>query len=182
MASSNVGIGQWRHLFRSMLGWCGSVEALSGRVIECLDMGGAWFPGDSQIADRFSLQEVITDVKQNLSSVKELISEPGKAIAQPSFGLAMTVLEIRRYLEGSTEVVMDGSIAELPMHHFQPHRILSQNKKSGEWRALRRGKSMLLGRLCMEHDIVASNIDLPPKIPRPVIFWFSAMQEPMTGA
>jgi diaminopimelate decarboxylase len=31
MASSNVGVGQWWHLFESMLRWCGSIEALIGR-------------------------------------------------------------------------------------------------------------------------------------------------------
>ena len=34
MASSNVGVQQWWHLFESMLRWCGSIEALSGRLIE----------------------------------------------------------------------------------------------------------------------------------------------------
>jgi diaminopimelate decarboxylase len=161
MASSNVGIGQWRHLLQAMLRWCGSIEALSGRVIECLDIGGGWFPGDGKRTEKFNFTELGNIVRENLSSVSEIISEPGKAIAQPAFGLAMSVLEIRRYLGGSTEVVMDGSIAELPMYSFQPHRILSQCKESGEWRPLKRGDAMLLGRLCMEHDIVATNIDLP---------------------
>jgi diaminopimelate decarboxylase len=33
--------------------------------------------------------------------------------------------------------------------------------EDGSWKPLRRGKSHLLGRLCMEHDIVATNIELP---------------------
>ena len=56
---------------------------------------------------------------------------------------------------------MDGSIAELPMYAFHPHRILSRDHVSGEWLPLQRGDSLLLGRLCMEHDVVASNIALP---------------------
>ncbi len=75
--------------------------------------------------------------------------------------MAMSVLEIRRYAGGSTEALMDGSIAELPMYSFHPHRILSRDRASGQWLPLQRGKSMLLGRLCMEHDIVASNVALP---------------------
>jgi hypothetical protein len=48
MASSNVGVGQWWHLFESILRWCSSIEALSGRLIEVLDVGGGWFPEDLQ--------------------------------------------------------------------------------------------------------------------------------------
>jgi diaminopimelate decarboxylase len=43
----------------------------------------------------------------------------------------------------------------------QPHRILHQHAASGEWHALRRGNTQLFGRLCMEHDVVATNVELP---------------------
>jgi diaminopimelate decarboxylase len=38
---------------------------------------------------------------------------------------------------------------------------LSRDRTSGKWLPLQRGKSLLLGRLCMEHDIVAANVALP---------------------
>jgi diaminopimelate decarboxylase len=47
------------------------------------------------------------------------------------------------------------------MYFFYPHRILCQDGKSGDWKSLDRGNTQLLGRLCMEHDIVASNVKLP---------------------
>jgi diaminopimelate decarboxylase len=50
------------------------------------------------------------------------------------------------------------------MNFFQPHRILHQDAGSGQWRALKRGKTQLLGRLCMEHDIIASNVELPANV------------------
>ena len=161
MASSNVGVRQWRHLFKSMLRWCGSIEALSGRVIECLDVGGGWFPEDVLSDNANRIDNNLDLIADNLSNVTEVISEPGKAVAQPTMALAMSVLEIRRYAGGSTEAVMDGSIAELPMYSFHPHRILARDRASGRWLPLQRGQSMLLGRLCMEHDIVASNVALP---------------------
>lgn len=161
MASSNVGVRQWRHLFRAMLRWCGSIEALSGRIIESLDVGGGWFPDDLMDRGVTMPDEYLDMIAENLSGVTEVISEPGKALAQPAMALAMTVLEIRRYSSGSCEAVMDGSIAELPMYAFHPHRILSRDFESGEWQPLGRGRSLLLGRLCMEHDVVASNVHLP---------------------
>ena len=163
MASSNIGVGQWWHLYESMLRWCRSIETLSGRQIECLDVGGGWFPDDwhKDSGDKFAA--AIERARNFLPFVKQVISEPGKAMAQPSMAVAMRLLEFEEQSgeEVVTEAVVDGSIAELPMHFFQPHRILRQDKRTGEWQTLRHGKTHLLGRLCMEHDVVASNVELP---------------------
>jgi diaminopimelate decarboxylase len=162
MASSNIGVRQWWHLYESMLRWCRSIETLSGRKIECLDVGGGWFPDDwhTESADQFAA--AIARARKFLPGVVQIISEPGKAMAQPSTALAMRLLEFEESEDGEIkEAVVDGSIAELPMHFFQPHRILHCDAQTGEWRALGRGKTPLLGRLCMEHDIVALNVELP---------------------
>ena len=159
MASSSVGVRGWWHLFESMLRWCGSVQALSGRVVEVLDIGGGWFPDDIAKEDARSFRKAIDKVPEFLAGAHQMITEPGKALAQPSMALAMQILEIRRSKGKPSEVVVDGSIAELPMYFFHPHRILA--REDGVWRACGRGDAVLLGRLCMEHDIVASNVDLP---------------------
>jgi diaminopimelate decarboxylase len=161
MASSNIGVQQWWHLYESMLRWCRSIEALTKRQIECLDIGGGWFPDDwhQDADDQFA--GAIARARKTLPHVRQIISEPGKAMAQPSMALAMRVLEIEDSEGEIREAVVDGSIAELPMHFFQPHRILRQDARSGAWQALKRGKTHLMGRLCMEHDVVASNVELP---------------------
>lgn len=162
MASSGIGIGSWWHLFRSMLRWCCSIEALAGRTIEILDIGGGWFPEDLGENSGEQFRRAVRLVPEFLPHVREIISEPGKALAQPSMALAMQILEIREFSGGTQEVVVDGSIAELPMHFFYPHRILHRDAvNGGGWKSLSRGKTRLLGRLCMEHDIVASSVALP---------------------
>ena len=161
MASSNIGVTAWWRLYDSMLRWCQSLEKLTGRTIEVLDIGGGWFPDDWHSQDHSDFAKAIRRAQTALPHVGQIISEPGKAMAQPSMALAMRVLEMQEDEDGeATEVVVDGSIAELPMHFFQPHRVMAQGE-DGSWKPLRRGKSQLLGRLCMEHDIVASNIELP---------------------
>jgi diaminopimelate decarboxylase len=160
MASSNIGVNKWWHLFESMLRWCSSIEALSGRLIEVLDIGGGWFPEDIQTSSGERLQKAIALIPDFLPHAAQVFCEPGKALAQPSMAVAMQILEIRNGGDGPYEVVMDGSIAELPMYFFYPHRILYEDKDSG-WKCLNRGQTKLLGRLCMEHDVVASNIELP---------------------
>jgi diaminopimelate decarboxylase len=161
MASSNVGVRQWWHLYESMLRWCRSIESLTGRQIECLDVGGGWFPDDwhGDADDQFAT--AVTRAREFLPHLKQIVSEPGKAMAQPSMALAMRVLEVQEFEGGVKEVVVDGSIAELPMYFFYPHRILTKDARTGAWRPLKRGKTHLMGRLCMEHDVVASNVELP---------------------
>jgi diaminopimelate decarboxylase len=161
MASSNIGVRQWWHLFLSMLRWCRSLEKLSGRAIEILDIGGGWFPDDWHEGREDDFAKAVKQVRATLRNVRQIISEPGKALAQPSMALAMRVLEIQEISDESIEAVVDGSIAELPMYFFYPHRILRRDARTGELQALKRGKTRLMGRLCMEHDEVASNVELP---------------------
>jgi diaminopimelate decarboxylase len=161
MASSNVGVARWWHLYESMLKWCGAIEALSGRRIEHLDLGGGWFPDDWHVDSKDHFADAVQRVRKYAPNVRQIISEPGKAMAQPTMALGMRLLELGGSRGELTDAVVDGSIAELPMNFFQPHRILHRDACSGKWRALRRGKTQLLGRLCMEHDIVASNVELP---------------------
>ena len=161
MASSNIGVALWWHLFESMLKWCRAIERLTKRTIEILDIGGGWFPDDwhSDVDSKFV--HAVQTVKALLPGVREIVSEPGKAMAQPSMALAMRILEIQEHEDESIEAVVDASIAELPMFAFQPHRILRQCARTGDLQPLGRGKTHLMGRLCMEHDIVASNVGLP---------------------
>jgi len=161
MASSTIGVAGWWHLFESMLKWCRSIEKLTGRTIEILDMGGGWFPDDWHSDDETKFAKAVETVKAMLPAVRQVVSEPGKAMAQPSMALAMRILEIQEHEEDHVEAVVDASIAELPMYAFQPHRILRQCGETGALQPLGRGKTHLMGRLCMEHDIVASNVSLP---------------------
>ena len=161
MASSNIGVAGWWHLFESMLKWCRSIEKLTGRTIEILDMGGGWFPDDWHVEEDERFAAAVAKVREALPDVRQIVSEPGKAMAQPSMALAMRVLEIQEHEEEHIEAVVDGSIAELPMYSFYPHRMLRKCEETGEWQPLKRGKTHLMGRLCMEHDVVAANVQLP---------------------
>ncbi|UZK66670.1 ATP-grasp domain-containing protein [Sphingomonas sp. M1-B02] len=161
MASSHVGVAQWWHLFESMLRWCRSIERLSGRTIEMLDMGGGWYPDDWHADETSKIAHAAELVRAMLPAVRQIASEPGKAMAQPSMALAMRVLEIQEHEDDMIEAVVDASIAEIPMHFWQPHRMVRQCGETGALQPIGRGKTYLMGRLCMEHDIIASNVQLP---------------------
>ena len=161
MASSHVGVAQWWHLFESMLRWCQSIEKLSGRTIEMLDMGGGWYPDDWHEDQISKIARAVERVRSMLPAVRQIASEPGKAMAQPSMALAMRILEIQEHEDDYVEAVVDASIAEIPMHFWQPHRMIRKCSETGELQPIGRGKTHLMGRLCMEHDIIASNVQLP---------------------
>jgi diaminopimelate decarboxylase len=161
MASANIGVPLWWHLLESILKWCSAIETLTARKIEMLDMGGGWFPDDWHAADTARFTKAIARITSTLPDVKQIVSEPGKAMAQPSMALAMRVLEIQEHEDDYVEAVVDASIAELPMYFFYPHRMLRKCASTGALTPLGRGKTHLMGRLCMEHDVVAANVSLP---------------------
>ncbi len=161
MASSHVGVDTWWRLFSSTLHWCRSIETLMGRGIHTLDLGGGWASEDWHVMLNSRLPDAAAAVREHLPGVRELLLEPGKALAGPSMALAMRILEIKKEGSGPVrEVVVDGSIADLPMGAFQPHRILHRDA-SGALKPLARGHAQLQGRLCMEHDFVATSVALP---------------------
>jgi diaminopimelate decarboxylase len=161
MASSHVGVAQWWHLFESMLKWCRSIQKLTGRTIEMLDIGGGWYPDDWHSDETTKFAQAVSTIRAMLPDVRQIASEPGKAMAQPSMALAMRILEIQEHEEDHVEAVVDASIAELPLHFWQPHRMVRKCGRTGELQPIGRGKTHLMGRLCMEHDIIASNVQLP---------------------
>ncbi len=161
MASANIGVAQWWHLLESILRWCRSIEVLTSRKIELLDMGGGWFPEDWHAEESARFLQAIELIRSTLPHVAQIVSEPGKAMAQPSMALAMRILEIQQHDDDYVEAVVDASIAELPMYFFYPHRMLRKCGVTGAMTPLSRGKTHLMGRLCMEHDVVAANVSLP---------------------
>jgi len=157
--SSAIGIREWFQLYESILTWAKAIEATSGVKVRCVDMGGGWFPDDWFDVLLPHLGSLIDKALGNLPSLEHLILEPGKALVQSSVALLVRVLEVR-HLDSRTEVVVDGSIAELPEAQHYPHRILYLSGE-GKWEALGRGKGLLLGRLCMESDILAASVGFP---------------------
>ena len=161
IASSAIGIQQWWHLYEAMLRWSTTIETASGRKVECLDIGGGWFPDDFAPEFEPRLENTMSHTLDMLREIGLLIMEPGKALVQPSMALAVRVMEVRRSQGQSKEVVVDGSIAEVPGVFLYPHRILWLDTNGKELKALGRGDARIVGRLCMEDDILAWNIAIP---------------------
>jgi diaminopimelate decarboxylase len=161
--SSAVGVEQWWSLYHSMLRWGLALESSSGKPVRWLDVGGGWFPDDfySEFSER--LGEAVSSAKRMLRGLTHLVLEPGKALVQPAMALAVRVLDVRRpsARREPSAVVVDGSLAELPVSHLYPHRILLREPFNGLWKPLGKGHGKILGRICMEDDVLASGVGLP---------------------
>ena len=162
-ASDVLGPARWREVFEGVVHWAAAIEQSVGRPVRCLDMGGGYFPDDF---DRELLPRIGAMTASALAMLPELerfFLEPGKAMAQPSMALATTVLEVRRGGDGHVEAVVDAAISDLPMAPFYPHRVYRRTRQ-GEWEGVGGGQDRLVGRICMETDILASDLKLPEEL------------------
>jgi diaminopimelate decarboxylase len=158
IASNFFGVEQWWRLYDSSLRCAKAIESCADRTVECVDIGGGWFPDDFENDLVPKLGSAVRQARKALASLHEFVLEPGKAMVQHSMAVAVRVLEVRRHRGLPEEIVVDGSIAELPLASQYPHRILQRDYKTGEWQPMARGKARILGRLCMEDDILAPNV------------------------
>jgi diaminopimelate decarboxylase len=159
-ASDVLGPARWREVYDGVVHWVAAIEQGIGRPVRCLDVGGGWFPDDFDRALLPWLPELMDTAHRMLPQLADFVIEPGKAMAQPSMALVTTVLEVRHGRDGASEAVVDAAISDLPMAPFYPHRVYGRAGR-GEWSALAGGGDRLVGRICMETDILASDVALP---------------------
>lgn len=157
--SSITGQKLWLRQTQAFLEQARTLENICGRKVSICDIGGGWTSESFQSFVADLLPRLLGDIQNVLSQVQEVIVEPGKAICEQSQVLVSRVLERRG--EGHVrEVVADACLAELPLavdfarnvYHLTP---------AGKLTKLTSGVGRILGRVCMEHDILANGILLP---------------------
>ena len=156
LASSDLGPRKWFRLVRTILDWCSALEDAVAPV-RMLDLGGGWHPDDWESHLAPNLGAFAHEAAGKLGRLSSIVLEPGKALTQRSSVLLTRVLESRRR-DDHLEVVADASIAELPLAVSVVRQVL-RNTGAG-WVELAPGPDRLLGRLCMEEDVLAQNLDL----------------------
>lgn len=152
-----VGWHRWWRSLTEVLTATRDIERQSGRPIEMVDIGGGWHPDDwytELLPELHTLEEMIA---QRLPAAQHLVLEPGKALCQPVCALVGRVLEVR---PSRGEIVVDCSVAELQAALAYPRRR-AWRPSSGDWTAWGSGAGRVLGRLCMENDILATDVALP---------------------
>lgn len=160
IASDVLGTERWALVYDDIVHWAGAIEEASGRSVACIDIGGGWFPDDFERTLLPQLPDLLGAAMERLPALEQFLVEPGKALAQPSMALVTSVLEVRRLPGGACEIVVDAAISDLPMAPFFPHRVYTRSEQ-GVWGALPSGADRVVGRICMEFDILARDVELP---------------------
>ncbi len=160
LASNLIGNSHWQDAVESMLVWALNIEAATSKKVSVIDMGGGYHP-----RDLFTIPwtEIVAFMRQSLEHVERVIIEPGRAMTQDAMALVTTIVDVRRTGDLPVEIVVDTCIAELPLIGVYPHRFFLQ--KPGQTLVkIGNGRTKVLGRICMEDDIVSNGLDLPDDI------------------
>ena len=167
--SDTCGVRAWWELVESTADWAHRISKLTGRPVTVFDVGGGWHHEDFLGEDESFLGEVgrlHELVKSRLPSVEMIVFEPGKAISAPSYVLVAKVTEIRAPTEdGGRDIVVDASIADLPMACLSAHPLIAACH-TGLRTAFMvgPGRDRVLGSICMESDIMARAVHIPEQI------------------
>jgi len=172
LASDACGMLRWTDFLEHTLTWSIALTEASGARFSVFDMGGGWHHDDFR--DKFlpMLPALHARIAESMPSVETILLEPGKAVAADTAWLATRVIEVRSASSmANGDVVVDASIADLPMAAQQAHHVLHlrQNDFLG-W--LAGGQERILGASCMETDILAEGVGFtePPVAGDTLIF------------
>lgn len=172
LASSGYGIPFWWDCLDSVLRWAWALQAEIERPVTLFDIGGGWFPDDFRLLDLMNIRE---RVRAQLSGVREIVLEPGKALTQESVVLVSRALSVQRAKGRVHGVIVDTSINDFPMHRLFPRRCYWASATDAQLRPLTEGNGKIFGRICMEDDVICETVDLPSELQSGDYFIFCDM-------
>jgi diaminopimelate decarboxylase len=73
--------------------------------------------------------------------------------------LVTMIVEVRQPSGGRRDIVVNAGISDLPLARSHPHRVLVLDGRG--WEPVPGGRDRVLGRICMEHDVLAEAVGLP---------------------
>lgn len=162
LAASSVGHKKWRQEFHATCIAAKTLQDVSGVRFKYVDIGGGF---NCSSLDEYAthIGESAAMVTKSLQSVEQLLLEPGKYIVQRSYCIVSRILSIDKTRSGR-DVVISAAISDVPDTWTSSHDIWIKKKFEDGWIKLGRGNDRLLGRVCMEDDVITKNIELPPDI------------------
>ena len=157
-ASDVTGPDRWDDFVEHTLTWGDALAQATGSAFSIFDLGGGWYQDDFSGQLIPMLPGLQARIAQAMPGVDRILLEPGKAVASDTAWLASRVVEVRAGgADGVSEVVVDASIADLPMAaHYAHHVLHVREDVCLGW--LAGGSQRILGSICMETDILADGV------------------------
>jgi diaminopimelate decarboxylase len=185
-APSTLGIQAWAGAVKAVLLAANAIDRVAGRDCTVLDFGGGWATNTfSTLTATKTLSDIFKMASNMFPKLSQIIFEPGKSILQSAGTLLTRVLCVRestinmrdscsmtdkadKYSTGRV-AILDTNIAELPDLHSHEHPLawLAREPHNSTWVPLSTGNDgndALYGRICMEHDILATSMVLPDNL------------------
>ncbi|MBC5824824.1 MAG: hypothetical protein GIW99_01585 [Candidatus Eremiobacteraeota bacterium] len=123
-----------------------------------LDVGGGWTPDALDAAFQRELSEFVDLATQSLTSLDQVIIEPGQSNRQGRGGRRGSRLGWRDR-RGQREAIVDTGYPELPQARSFAHRVFALHGSTCA--RLPGGMDRIGGSTCLEYDIVADGVSLP---------------------
>ncbi len=141
----------WSDVAGDVLDRAIALERRTERRVVAFDIGGGWEPEDFDATFAPDVGRLVERIVASLPHCTRLIFEPGQEICTPAEALLTTVLEVRER-PARREVVVDAGFPDWPQMHSHAHGLFAW--RDARWQALGRGPDRLLGRTCLEYDLI----------------------------
>ncbi|WP_431043542.1 hypothetical protein ACQUSR_17755 [Streptomyces sp. P1-3] len=156
-AQSVLGAPRWQRECAAALGAADPLADQLGEAPAVLDIGGGWHVDDMP-GLRTSMEYVLAHGPSAVHDADPLlVLEAGKLLTQPTAAVVTQVL-VRRESRHGCDVVVDAAEGDMPEAPFHPHPVVRFD--GSRWVPLLPGRNRILGRSCMEHDVLSVCLDL----------------------
>jgi diaminopimelate decarboxylase len=141
----------WRDVAGDVLDRAIALEHATGRRIVAFDVGGGWTPEDFDAHFEPDMRWMVDRIVPALPACTRLMFEPGQSLCTPTEALLAEVLEVR--VRGPRrDAVVDIGYNDWPEMNAYAHGLFLW--RGGRWEPVGRGPDRLLGRTCLEYDVV----------------------------
>jgi diaminopimelate decarboxylase len=148
----DYGGATWRDLCDDLIARGMRLERETGCKIVAFDTGGGWEPQQFDRDFAADARWLSDRLRTALPAVRNVIIEPGQAIATPVEAIITSVLEVRRR-PGRLEAVIDLGHGDWPSQH-EYHHGFAVAHNGGPWLPIDCGGDRLSGNTCLEYDFI----------------------------
>lgn len=158
--SEDYGENTFRGIAAAVLEIASQIESRTGMHVVGFDTGGGRSAIEFDASAAAGDYDFIHDaVCARLPHVREIIIEPGQELDFSLEAMVAPILEVRS--GHPAEVVVDAGLPDFPAIAKSPHRLFLL--RDGVVAPLPRGRDRVLGRTCLEDDVIGS-VSLPSAV------------------
>lgn len=172
-AASAIGHVSWRREVLSAAAFVRQISDVVGCEFTYFDLGGGWRKSGVDEYRR-EISNVVGELKLCLPSLTSFVLEPGKIAVEDSAVLLSRVLATRASGR-RIDAVVSAAVSDMPDAGSYPHEVLWKSARSSDWKTLPTGEDRILGRICMEDDILRDSVNLPSTVTRGDLLAFAGV-------